>query len=118
MSNSKATTMELPVKLVRKIARLAFNFQRDVLQKDVEKIAADENARIEISNQSFLRSLGVFKMETPYNMATIYQEWKQLYLSGKMRGDHPAIGAFWRKGRQAAVDRRGVWPGHSNWLHR
>lgn len=96
MSQTRATTLELPVKLVRRVARHAFNDQLQRVKRDVMRIAERENARRLTDNRSLFRRIGLAAMEPMLDIETVYDSWLQEYTSGKMARYHPAYEQFWR----------------------
>jgi hypothetical protein len=107
MADPKATTMELPVKLVRQIAILSFETQREAVKERVNFVAQCINDQRTLTNGKFLPKHGLLKPLPLYDLVTIYTEWKELYLAGKMDYYHPAHDYFhkskttwWKRLRQ------------------
>ncbi len=96
MPDNNATTMELPVPVVRMVARLAFNYQRECIETDVVAEARKMNEHIALANQGFFRRHGICKQEPLFDLTTIYASWKELYLNCKMSDYHPAYFIFRR----------------------
>ena len=96
MPDNNATTMELPVPVVRMVARLAFNAQRERVETDIVDAARKMNEHIERANQSFFRRHGLFKKKPLLDLDTVYASWKELYVSHKLSDYHPANFIFRR----------------------
>lgn len=100
MSEAKATTMELPVPLVRKVARLEFNFQREGIEKSVVEAARRQNDLITAHNKGLFVRLGLAKLQLLFDLDTIYEDWKKAFLADKMDSYHPAYLIFARSVRR------------------
>lgn len=121
MHQPRATTMELPVKLVREIAILAFEFQRTGVKEDVLKVIELENGRRSERNLRFLRRARFFKMEPMLEPQATYESWKQQFLDSKLSWHHASYNFFdrsrtswWKRLRQftqlpEADDGKTIW---------
>jgi len=95
MSNQKATTLTLTVKVVRECAIKTLNFQRQSLDERLREVARAYN--VEAAQHNISRWTRLFKLKPrPLVMVDeVIETWKTQWKAGKMDGDHLAYDILW-----------------------